>query len=84
MSTMPCPDQATPADGDLLALAPLHRSAAARYAVAIGLVVVAVALKSMLALIGQEQPFLLLYAAVILAAWSGGRGPGLTALVLAA
>ncbi len=55
-----------------------------RYAVAVSLVAAAVALKSAPPQLGQERPFLLLYAAVIVAAWYGGRGPALVAIALAA
>jgi K+-sensing histidine kinase KdpD len=44
---------------------------------------VAVALKLMPTPVGQENPFLLMNGAVVLAAWYGGRGPALLALTLA-
>ena len=84
MSTVPVSHEMTLAKEDPHELARVHRSAVVRYAVAVGLVGSAVALKSLHTQLGQAQPFLLLYAAVILAAWSGGRGPGLLALGLAA
>jgi signal transduction histidine kinase/putative methionine-R-sulfoxide reductase with GAF domain len=54
-----------------------------RYVVAVGFVAAAVALKSVPPQLGQERPFLLLYVAVILAAWYGGRGPAVVAVALA-
>jgi signal transduction histidine kinase len=56
---------------------------AGRYAVAIGLVATAVVIKSLVAPIWREAPFLLLTGATLLAAWFGGRGPALVALALA-
>jgi K+-sensing histidine kinase KdpD len=55
-----------------------------RYLVAAGLAGGAVAVKLLPAPIGRESPFLLLNAAVLLAAWQGGRGPALLAVMLAA
>jgi chemotaxis family two-component system sensor kinase Cph1 len=59
---------------------------AARYGVAIGSVVISVFLGESLVLqtLGIQFPFLMLYPAVICAAWYGGFGPGLLATVLAA
>jgi PAS domain S-box-containing protein len=54
-----------------------------RYAVAIGILAVAVALKSMPPPLGPVRSFLLLNGAVVLAAWYGGRGPAVVAIVLA-
>lgn len=54
------------------------------YAVAVAAVAVALAIKYLFSGLGADHPFVLLPAAVILAAWYGGRGPGLLAAVLAA
>ena len=57
----------------------------ARYAVAIGSAAIAVVLvEFLLPSVGNQFPFLLLYPAVICAAWYGGFGPGLLATVLTA
>src|SRR4028118_810707 len=59
-------------------------SAAARYGVAVLSVVLFVATKLLLAETSIPQsPFLLLSAAVMVAAWFGGLGPGLLATALA-
>jgi K+-sensing histidine kinase KdpD len=50
--------------------------------IAIGVVLLTVAVKLLLTGLGEEHPFVLLTAAVALAAWYGGRGPGLVATVL--
>ena len=61
-----------------------HSSAAARYGVAVVSVLVFVAIKLLLAETPIPQsPFLLLSAAVMVAAWFGGLGPGLLATALA-
>ena len=56
------------------------------YVIAVGAVVLTIAIKFLFAGLGSDHPFVLLTAAVALAAWYGGRGPGLlaTALVSAA
>src|SRR5271166_6610036 len=57
----------------------------ARYAVAIGsAAIAAVLVEFLLPSVGNQFPFLLLYPAVICAAWYGGFGPGLLATVLTA
>lgn len=60
----------------------MHR--AAKYLAAVGVVIVALALKYPFASFGANHPFLFLPAAVIVAAWYGGRGPGVLATLLAA
>src|SRR5512132_2831932 len=55
-----------------------------KYLAAFGVVAVALALKSAFASLGVDHPFLLLPAAVILATWYGGRGPGILATVAGA
>jgi signal transduction histidine kinase len=54
------------------------------YAVAVGAVALALLLKFLFTGLGADHPFVLLPAAVIVAAWYGGRRPGFTAAVLAA
>src|SRR5271157_5726531 len=57
----------------------------ARYAVAIGsAAIAAVLVEFLLPSLGNQFPFLMLYPAVICAAWYGGFGPGLLATVLTA
>ena len=56
--------------------------AASRYAAAVGIVLLALALKALLPGLGELHPFALLPGAVALAAWYGGRGPGLVATAL--
>ncbi len=57
----------------------------ARYAVAIGSAAIsAVLVEFLMPSLGTQFPFLLLYPAVICAAWYGGFGPGLLATVLTA
>lgn len=56
------------------------RDAARRYAIATGIVLVAIVVKVIL--FGEDHPFVLLPGAVALAAWIGGRGPGLLASLL--
>ncbi len=60
----------------------MHR--VAKYLAAIAIVLLALALKYPFASLGADHPFLFLPAAVIVAAWYGGRGPGIVATVLAA
>jgi signal transduction histidine kinase len=52
-----------------------------RYAIAVAAVAVALGLKYVFT---GDHPFVFLPAAVVVAAWSGGRGPGLLAVILAA
>ena len=54
------------------------------YGVAAAAVAVALAIKYVFSGLGADHPFLLLPAAVIVAAWYAGRGPGLVAAVIAA
>jgi K+-sensing histidine kinase KdpD len=54
------------------------------YAVAVAAVGLALGVKYIFNDLGAEHPFVLLPAAVIVAAWYGGRGPGLFAAVIAA
>jgi len=54
------------------------------YGVAIAAVAVALAIKYLFDELGADHPFVLLPAAVIVATWYGGRGPGLFAAVIAA
>ena len=57
---------------------------AAGYAVAVAAVGVALGIKYLFDDLGADHPFVLLPAAVIVAAWYGGRGPGLLAAAIAA
>ena len=59
------------------------RDTLGRYAVAIAAVLLTLAVKVVVG-IGSEHPFVLLPAAVVLAAWYGGLGPGLLATILVA
>src|SRR2546426_330314 len=54
------------------------------YVVAIVAVAVAIVLKVLMSAVGSTHPFVVLAAGVIVAAWLGGRGPGLLAVALAA
>jgi hypothetical protein len=54
------------------------------YAVAVAAVGIALGVKYLFSDLGAEHPFVLLPAAVIVAAWYGGRGPGMVAAVIAA
>jgi uncharacterized protein DUF4118 len=54
------------------------------YGVAVLAVALALAIKYLFDELGADHPFVLLPAAVIVAAWYGGRGPGLLAAVMAA
>jgi len=54
------------------------------YGVAIAAVALALAIKYLFDELGADHPFVLLPAAVIVATWYGGRGPGLFAAVIAA
>ena len=53
------------------------------YGVAVAAVALALAIKSVFGGLGTDHPFLLLPGAVMVAAWYGGRGPGLLAAVIA-
>jgi len=55
-----------------------------KYVVALSVVAIALALKYPFSNLGTDHPFLLLPAAVILATWYGGRGPGLVATIVGA
>jgi signal transduction histidine kinase len=55
-----------------------------RYGLAVLVVAVTVALKILLAGLGDEHPFVLFAGAIAIAAWYGGRGPGVLATLLAA
>ena len=55
-----------------------------RYGVALAAVALALAIKYLFEGLGADHPFILLPAAVIVAAWYGGRGPGLLAAVISA
>jgi K+-sensing histidine kinase KdpD len=61
-----------------------HARALIGYAVAIAAVAAALAIKYLFSDLGVGHPFVLLQAAVIVAAWYGGRGPGLVAAVATA
>jgi len=54
------------------------------YGVAIAAVALALAIKYVFGGLGADHPFILLPAAVIVAAWYAGRGPGLLAAVISA
>lgn len=60
--------------------APSWRDAARRYAIATAIVLVTVVIKVLL--FGADHPFVLLPGAVAIAAWYGGRGPGILASFL--
>ena len=55
-----------------------------RYGIAAAVVIVTVVLKLVVGDLGNEHPFVLLPAAVIVSTWYGGRGPGLFATALVA
>jgi K+-sensing histidine kinase KdpD len=55
-----------------------------RYGVALAAVALALAIKYAFGGLGADHPFILLPAAVIVAAWYGGRGPGLLAAAISA
>jgi PAS domain S-box-containing protein len=62
-----------------------HHPAAARYGVAVLAVALAAALRvAFNAVWGPRQPFTTFYAAVVIAVWYGGVGPGLLAVLLSA
>jgi signal transduction histidine kinase len=54
------------------------------YGVAVAAVALALGIKYLVDELGTDHPFVLLPAAVVVAAWYGGRGPGLLAAVMAA
>ncbi len=54
------------------------------YGVAVAAAVLALAIKYLVDELGKDHPFVLLPAAVVVAAWYGGRGPGLVAAVITA
>lgn len=54
---------------------------AARYGVAVVAVVVTLALKTLLPLLGELHPFVLLPVGIAVAAWYGGLGPGIAATI---
>jgi signal transduction histidine kinase len=60
------------------------RGGLGRYAIAIAVVLLTMALKLVLVGLGSEHPFVLLPAAVAVAAWYGGLGPGVLATLLVA
>ncbi len=53
------------------------------YGVAVAAVALALAIKYVFGGLGTDHPFLLLPGSVMVAAWYGGRGPGLLAAVIA-
>jgi K+-sensing histidine kinase KdpD len=63
---------------------PPPQRVALSYIVAVIAVVLSLALKFVLTPLGEDHPFVLLPAAVIIAAWYGGRAPGIVAAVLSA
>lgn len=60
----------------------MHR--VTKYLSGIAIVLLALGLKYPFASLGADHPFLFLPAAVVVAAWYGGRGPGMLATLLAA
>jgi K+-sensing histidine kinase KdpD len=58
------------------------REAVVAYSVAVAAVTIALTLKYLFVGLGADHPFVLLGTPVLLAAWYGGRGPGLAATVL--
>ncbi|HZP96718.1 MAG TPA: DUF4118 domain-containing protein [Candidatus Limnocylindria bacterium] len=60
----------------------MHR--VTKYVAALAAVGVALALKYPITSLGADHPFLFLPAAVIVATWYGGRGPGVLATIVAA
>ncbi|HKQ99547.1 MAG TPA: PAS domain S-box protein, partial [Pyrinomonadaceae bacterium] len=65
-------------------MAPVRRSPVLSYGFALLVVALAVALTWLFPLLGARIPFALFYAAVMLASWYGGKGPGLVATALSA
>jgi K+-sensing histidine kinase KdpD len=61
-----------------------RRHAPVSYLVSVAAVATALLLKFLLTGLGTDHPFVLLSAAVVVAAWYGGRGPGLLAAALTA
>ena len=61
------------------------RSGLVRYGVAVAAVVVATVVKIALdPLLGQDNPFVLLFSAVVVSGWFGGMGPAVTATIASA
>lgn len=60
----------------------LRRSAVLRFAVAIAAVAIAFAVEISVWVVFNQSPFMLFYAAVMVAVWFGGPGPGLLAMAL--
>jgi signal transduction histidine kinase/CheY-like chemotaxis protein len=61
------------------------RSGLVRYGVAVAAVVVATAVKIALdPVLGQDNPFVLLFSAVVVSGWFGGMGPAVTATIASA
>ncbi len=77
------PGRGAPRRGGLRGAHPGH-GVLARYAVGVAVAVAAVALAVALREVLGSPRFLLLYPAVVLAAWFGGFGPGLVAATIAA
>ena len=77
------PGRGAPRRGGLRGAHPGH-GGPARYAVGVAVAVAAVALAVALREVLGSPRFLLLYPAVVLAAWFGGFGPGLVAAAIAA
>jgi hypothetical protein len=63
-------------------VSPRSRDILGRYAMAIAAVLLTLAIKLLLFGFGSEHPFVLFPAAVALAAWYGGLGPGVLATLL--
>lgn len=57
---------------------------ARRYATAVAAVAVTILVKILVSALGEDHPFVLLPVPVAIAAWYGGRGPGLLATALVA
>ena len=61
------------------------RSRLVRYGVAVAAVVVATVVKIALdPILGQDNPFVLLFSAVVVSGWFGGMGPAVTATIASA
>jgi K+-sensing histidine kinase KdpD len=65
-------------------VSPRSQDGLGRYAIAIAAVLLTLAIKLLLLGVGSEHPFVLFPAAVALAAWYGGLGPGVLATLLVA
>ena len=71
-------NSSAPLDGEI---APA-RSAFVRYLLALGVVVLALAIRVLLSpIVGDESPYLIFVPAMLIAAWVGGFWPGVVALV---